>query len=510
MRRVGLIVVDLVLIAAATLGALVLRDNFEISLPRLMHVAPYLLATLAAASVALPAFRIDRSVWRLTNMPDYLRLISVSIAIVVMAVVIVFIINRLDGIARSLPVLQGLLIIFLLTGARVAARLKHTARAKPAQFSNIESVETVLLVGLGRLAETYLRSVAEFKPTGLTIAGLLGHNDRQSGRFILNYKVLGQPEDVQKILTELEVRGVFVDRIVIAVAFERLSPTAQNELLSIKQATNIKVKLLAELMGLDVREIATTQSPDESASPSGDGVAFTFTPLQLDEMAHRPYWWIKRALDAVAALLLMLILAPIGMLIVVAIAVFDGFPLIFRQRRPGLNARPFWLFKFKTMRAVLNDKGERIADANRHTRLGQFLRGTRLDELPQLFNIVVGDMSFVGPRPLLPVDQSTAYAARLLVRPGLTGWAQVQGGLQINAAEKAILDVWYAKNASFALDVQIAMRTILMVIFGERITRASITDALRELHAAGICAARVDDIDHPAGLPVDAQQVGCR
>ncbi|NJL08643.1 MAG: sugar transferase, partial [Methylacidiphilales bacterium] len=115
---------------------------------------------------------------------------------------------------------------------------------------------------------------------------------------------------------------------------------------------------------------------------------------------------------------------------------------------------------------------------------GHLLRRTRLDELPQLFSILLGHMSFVGPRPLLPVDQPAGHSARLLVRPGLTGWAQIKGGRIISAEDKAALDVWYVRNASLALDLRILLGTIPMVLFGERVAEDAIAQAWRELQEA--------------------------
>jgi len=111
-----------------------------------------------------------------------------------------------------------------------------------------------------------------------------------------------------------------------------------------------------------------------------------------------------------------------------------------------------------------------------------------MDELPQLVNILRGEMSFVGPRPLLPADQAIAHAARLLVRPGLTGWAQVKAGREVSAANKAALDVWYVKNASLKLDVIIVAQTVRMLLLGERINYSAIRQAWTELHRAGISA----------------------
>ncbi len=128
--------------------------------------------------------------------------------------------------------------------------------------------------------------------------------------------------------------------------------------------------------------------------------------------------------------------------------------------------------------------GKRKSDDERSSVIGDFLRRSRLDELPQLLNILKGEMSFVGPRPLLPVDQPIDRAARLLVRPGLTGWAQIKGGRQISPADKAALDVWYVGNMSLALDIEILLGTMPMLIFGERVTETAIGQAWRDIKLA--------------------------
>jgi hypothetical protein len=127
----------------------------------------------------------------------------------------------------------------------------------------------------------------------------------------------------------------------------------------------------------------------------------------------------------------------------------------------------------------------RLSDAERQSRLGRFLRRSRLDELPQLYNILVGDMSFVGPRPLLPVDQSPAFAARLAVRPGLTGWAQIKGGRELTASDKAALDIWYVRNASLWLDLRILFGTLGVIRHGEQTDFNAIRQAWRELRSCG-------------------------
>jgi hypothetical protein len=126
-----------------------------------------------------------------------------------------------------------------------------------------------------------------------------------------------------------------------------------------------------------------------------------------------------------------------------------------------------------------------LSDTERQSRLGRFLRRIRLDELPQLYNILVGDMSFVGPRPLLPVDQSPAFAARLAVRPGLTGWAQIKGGRELTASDKAALDIWYLRKASLWLDLRILFGTVAVIWQGEMTDFNAIRQAWRELRPCG-------------------------
>jgi lipopolysaccharide/colanic/teichoic acid biosynthesis glycosyltransferase len=180
------------------------------------------------------------------------------------------------------------------------------------------------------------------------------------------------------------------------------------------------------------------------------------------------------------------------MLVLAVLVLFDmGRPVLFWQQRPGLGGRPFRLYKFRTMGAAFDDAGRHLADEQRVGAVGRFLRRSRLDELPQLFNVLVGQMSFIGPRPLLPVDQPVGSAARLQVRPGLTGWAQVKGGRHLSSLDKVALDVWYVRNASIAVDLEIIVRTIVMVIFGERENPDAVHRAwedIHDAHARAVCA----------------------
>lgn len=176
---------------------------------------------------------------------------------------------------------------------------------------------------------------------------------------------------------------------------------------------------------------------------------------------------MKRLLDVLGALAAIVILSPVIALVALLVRFKLGNPVLFRQQRPGLHGRPFTLLKFRTMTDAVDEAGELLADAQRLARFGQFLRRSSLDELPELYNVFRGDMSFVGPRPLL-MEYLPLYtpqqARRHEVRPGLTGWAQVNGRNTISWDEKFALDQYYVDHQSFRLDAKIIWLTLLRVV----------------------------------------------
>ncbi|MGX1982298.1 sugar transferase EpsL [Thermolongibacillus altinsuensis] len=184
---------------------------------------------------------------------------------------------------------------------------------------------------------------------------------------------------------------------------------------------------------------------------------------------------MKRLFDFICALLGIIILSPIILVTAVLVRIKLGSPVIFKQQRPGLHGKPFYLYKFRTMTDERDENGELLPDHMRLTPFGQFLRKFSLDELPQLFNVLKGDLSLVGPRPLL-MEYLELYtpeqARRHEVKPGITGWAQVNGRNAISWEEKFKLDVWYVDNRSFWLDLKILFLTVIKVFKSEGINQA--------------------------------------
>lgn len=183
---------------------------------------------------------------------------------------------------------------------------------------------------------------------------------------------------------------------------------------------------------------------------------------------------MKRMFDFILSLLALIILSPLLLLLGILVLIKLGKPIIFKQQRPGLNEEIFTMYKFRTMKDLIDSEGRSLSDEERLTRFGKFLRSTSLDELPELWNVVKGDMSLVGPRPLL-VEYLDLYndeqKRRHEARPGITGWAQVNGRNSISWEEKFNLDIYYVDNRSFLLDLKIIFLTIKKVFIREGINQ---------------------------------------
>lgn len=182
---------------------------------------------------------------------------------------------------------------------------------------------------------------------------------------------------------------------------------------------------------------------------------------------------MKRILDFLVSIVVIVILFPLFIVLPILIVVNFGRPIIFKQRRPGLNGKIFYIYKFRTMTEKKDSSGKLLSDEERLTRFGKFLRSTSLDELPGLICVLTGKMSLVGPRPLL-VEYLELYneqqARRHEVKPGVTGWAQVNGRNNLSWEDRFNLDVWYVENQSFLLDLKILLLTFKKVIIRDGIS----------------------------------------
>ena len=186
--------------------------------------------------------------------------------------------------------------------------------------------------------------------------------------------------------------------------------------------------------------------------------------------------YIKRIVDFFLSLFGLIILSPVLLVVIVLLAIANNGKPFFFQKRPGKNGQLFTIIKFKTMNDKKDVAGKLLNDKFRLTKIGNFVRKTSLDEIPQLLNVLIGDMSLIGPRPLLPEYlplYNSEQKKRHLVRPGITGWAQVNGRNTISWQQKFEYDVWYVEHLSFKLDVQIIIRTIKKVLKSDGIYAGS-------------------------------------
>lgn len=194
--------------------------------------------------------------------------------------------------------------------------------------------------------------------------------------------------------------------------------------------------------------------------------------------------FIKRILDFLNALFFIVLFSPIILILAFLLFLNNDKSVFFLQKRPGKNERIFKVIKFKTMTDKKDDRGNLLADSLRLTRLGKFIRKTSLDELPQLINVLKGEMSIIGPRPLLPEYlplYNEKQKKRHLIRPGITGWAQVNGRNTISWTKKFNYDVWYVENTSLLLDIKILYKTLIKVIKSEDINTENIATTTKFL-----------------------------
>ena len=465
MRHYRALAADLVWVALSPFVALLIRDNFVFYEPHWDAIIPYAGFNILAGVVVFGAFRPHKTLWHYTSLTDILRIAAAVTITIFLALALSFVSSRLDGVARSIPVIQWLILIGALAWIRLLARIWHEHHHRRDVVLGEPSRQHVLIIGVSHVTELYLESLAEYGKQTLEVVGILSSQRALGGRLLRNQTILGTSEDLPKVISELEVHGVAVDRIAVMQPIKRLSRSARDAILAIERGSNVKVDWLTERLGFS-DEIKSEDRRD-AGTPLRSRQSMATEKLELLTLGR--YGYTKRAIDIVLATCIIVVLSPVALLIAILVAIDVGLPVVFWQKRPGREVNPLKLYKFRTMRASHDRDGNRIPDEHRATRLGNLLRRTRLDELPQLYNVLVGEMSFIGPRPLLSRDQPDDMMTRLSVRPGLTGLAQVHGDRTISPNDKNALDIWYIKNASLWLDTKIMLRTLLVFVRGERI-----------------------------------------
>jgi lipopolysaccharide/colanic/teichoic acid biosynthesis glycosyltransferase len=245
------------------------------------------------------------------------------------------------------------------------------------------------------------------------------------------------------------VHGLDISRVIFADAKATLPDQTAKEAKLICGREQIRLDFLPQLLAL-----SDLESKPQTIQTSAPAIAVS------------PYFRWKHVVDMALAAVLIVVLFPliVGTALIVLIDV--GSPVLFWQRRLGARGRWFLLYKFRTLSPPLNRFGHVVPGDQRLSRIGRLLRDASLDELPQLFSVLTGAMAMIGPRPLLPVDQPKNASVRLMVPPGITGWAQVNGRKSLTPEEKEQLDAWYIRNASLWIDAQIVIKTVGLLLRG--------------------------------------------
>jgi lipopolysaccharide/colanic/teichoic acid biosynthesis glycosyltransferase len=415
-------------------------------------VLTYCLLSFAFSAVALVTFRVQDGMVRYFSAYDAIEICKAAIGAELTFCVTLFSLTRLDGIPRSAPIIHALILAAGLVATRALARIMTDGRSAKMERNTVP--EHVIVIGSNRFSSFYIKLLRDCAPSQQRIVALLDKDPRMVGRAIEGVRIVGLLRDLEAIIDEYALHGINIERVVLGGEPDIVSDAEMREIRRVCENRGVVLRFAPHLLGL--REIEKRPREIRPCVPDHE-------PLVLPA-----YFKLKYIIDFCAAAAIVIMLLPLFAVVSIVVFFDVGSPLLFWQQRIGLRGRSFLLYKFRTLRPPFDWRGQPIPDNRRLSSVGQLMRATSLDELPQLLNVLVGDMSLIGPRPLLPEDQPANSAVRLMVRPGITGWAQVNGGKLLTADEKQKLDKWYIQNASISLDLRIVLRTLRIMLLSAR------------------------------------------
>ena len=421
------------------------------------------------STIVFNSFGVQAGFWRHMGAPELFTVIkAITCAVLMFAVTLplveVFIFSTKGSVAsRSLLwaalCMQWFVLVSLLCGARLGWAAITAARLRQQAVVRYTDWEPVIIIGANETAARLIQLLNRREELRFEVVGMLDEHRNLVGRAIDGVPVLGTLADLSQAVAHLAVHGIVTRHVVLSKAPDRYGGEALKQLSRAASEINLSILGTGDFIRM---AIAETADPPRIDAPHG----CTVRPERRTAFA------IKRAVDVFGAALLIVVSGPILLLIIAAVWGILGSPVIFRQRRLGRDVRPFKLYKIRTLKDGLSPDGQVLRDQQRRTRFGNLLRRTRLDELPQLWNVLVGDMSLIGPRPLLAheiPDLGTRVHPRFFLRPGITGWAQVNGGRRLTTTQKFAFDLWYVRHYSLLFDLIVLYRTIFVVIRGNDI-----------------------------------------
>jgi len=451
MQRLAILLHDSLLITLAFPFSVLLRENFDLA-PH--HVVPIAYGSGILFIISFFVLRLSgvhQNMWRYLRPTDLLALGRALCVVTALFFPLMFLIDRLDGIPRTVLVIFWCTAFAALSVARIL--YIHRIRSKSARPSEVQrSACRVLVLADHDSSSAVIQAVEVYFKEKARVVGIIS-SDGEHGRVVLGAEILGSVSELPQILATLDVSGNYPDAIVLGAVDGELRTELDAKLANGTSIAIFDSSAINELTAFIERLPSDVQQRHaHHVQPS--------------------YFRVKRFIDIASASTALVVLSPLMAFISALIGLLDGSPILFTQIRAGQHRREFQLIKFRTMRAPYGRDGRVLDDHERETFIGKFLRSCRLDELPQFWNVLCGDMSLIGPRPILRRDMPTdenILNERYSVKPGITGWAQVNGGRMISNSSRHRLDIFYIRNASFVLDIKISFMTVKTMMFGETV-----------------------------------------
>jgi len=461
---------DLCWAAAAPFIALALRDPALLDPSEFSQDVPapyrYALLSIGCSLLILWGFRLSARMGQFFSLRDAVDVCCASACAVATSSVILFTLTRLEGVPRSTPVIYGLVLSAGLIAIRAATRLHHRDVWRKELESDVAdpsvALRRVILIGVDRFASVAIKLTDYQRPRTTQVVAALDARPTFVGRKVGGVSIVGLPQDIGVVLDEYAEHGVEIDEVWLSDDKEALPAELLEDVAAQCDARSRDCIGISEALNLAPRQAR----PEARFGAAPDG--------RLDAP---DYFESKRVIDLLLTSLLLVVALPMALIVACAILVDVGAPIVFWQQRIGRDGERFFIYKFRTFRPPFDRFGRRMPKERRLSRIGRAIRAARLDEIPQLYNVIIGHMSLIGPRPLLPVDQPTDPRRRLSVRPGVTGWAQINGGTVVSPEEKNALDVWYIRHASWRLDMAIAFGTLAVAFTGEKLNKAAVDHA---------------------------------
>lgn len=414
-------------------------------IPELLPYIKLLLPIWVIWGIIFKAYGLYHSMRAVNFFDEFTKIVKASVLALLIFITLTYLVRE-NQYSRLVFLYFWLIQLVMITSFRAIFRkLLKFLRKKGYNLRN------VLIVGAGKLGQDLVRRIYEHPEFGLKIIGFLTRDEEKIGKKIEGIEVIGKYEDIQKILSEMDIDQVFI--ALPYDAHERIET-----ILKLIGDNPVDIKVVPDLY-----QFATLATSVEEL----DGLPI----LNLQDSPM--YGWnlvLKRGMDIVISIIALLVLSPLMLFIAIAIKLTSKGPVFYTQERMGMDGKLFKIIKFRTMKEnAEEDTGPVWAkpDDNRRTKIGVFLRKTSLDELPQFFNVLKGDMSIVGPRPERPIfinefrQKIPNYMLRHKVKAGITGWAQVNGWRGNTSLEKRIEhDLYYINNWSIGFDFKIILKTI--------------------------------------------------